>query len=355
MKILIDIGHPAHVHYYKNFAWEMQKKGHKVFFTTVEKEFEPYLLEKFGFNFKKIRKHRKGLAGKIMELILSDFRLLFYSFKIKPDMFLGAGSISAAHVAFLLGKPFIQLEDTGNMEQIRLYRPFTTLILTPDVLQKNLGKKQFRYKGYQEICYLHPDYYKPDHEIYKYLGIPEESKFALLRFVSWNASHDKGQKGISYETKRKIVDLLEKHMHVFISSESDLPDEFQRFKIRIMPHQMHDVLYYADIFIGEGATMASEAGLLGTPSFYINSIKICYNLDQESYGTVFNFNIDDGVIEKVKVILKINNVKSEWKLKSEKIFQDKINVTAFLIWFVENYPGSLKTLKNDPDYQLNFK
>jgi predicted glycosyltransferase len=151
------------------------------------------------------------------------------------------------------------------------------------------------------------------------------------------------------------VDLLEKHMHVFISSESDLPDEFQRFKIRIMPHQMHDVLYFAEIFIGEGATMASEAGLLGTPSFYINSIPACNNIDQENYNTVFNFNIEKGLIEKVGKILEKNNAKSDWKLKSEKIFQDKINVTAFLIWFVENYPGSLKTLKNDPDYQLNFK
>ena len=44
MRILIDIGHPAHVHLFKNFAWQMQEKGHKVLFTCREKEFEIDLL-----------------------------------------------------------------------------------------------------------------------------------------------------------------------------------------------------------------------------------------------------------------------------------------------------------------------
>ncbi|MDX9907506.1 MAG: DUF354 domain-containing protein, partial [Bacteroidales bacterium] len=199
MRILIDIGHPAHVHYFRNFARIMQEKGHQIYFTTVEKEFEPYLLEKYGFAFKKIRKHRKGMLGKIFELIRTDFRLWFYSLKIRPDIFLGAGSISASHVAFLMRKPFIQLEDTGNMEQIRLYRPFTTLILTPDVFHKDLGKKQFRYKGYQELCYMHPKYFKPDPEIFKHLGIKKGEKYFILRFISWHASHDFGLKGITLQ------------------------------------------------------------------------------------------------------------------------------------------------------------
>ena len=25
-KILVDIGHPAHVHFFKNFIWEMEKE-----------------------------------------------------------------------------------------------------------------------------------------------------------------------------------------------------------------------------------------------------------------------------------------------------------------------------------------
>jgi len=34
---------------------------------------------------------------------------------------------------------------------------------------------------------------------------------------------------------------------------------------------------------------------------------------------------------------------------------DKIDVTAFLVWFVEYYPKSAKIMKENPDYQYNFR
>ena len=39
MNILIDIGHPAHVHMFHCFAIEMQKSGHQVLFICRDKEF----------------------------------------------------------------------------------------------------------------------------------------------------------------------------------------------------------------------------------------------------------------------------------------------------------------------------
>ena len=37
------------------------------------------------------------------------------------------------------------------------------------------------------------------------------------------------------------------------------------------------------------------------------------------------------------------------------MLSEKIDVTTFMVWFIENYPGSVKTMKDDPDYQLRFK
>jgi len=34
---------------------------------------------------------------------------------------------------------------------------------------------------------------------------------------------------------------------------------------------------------------------------------------------------------------------------------DKIDVTAFFVWFIENYPDSAKIMKENPDYQYKFK
>ena len=47
-------------------------------------------------------------------------------------------------------------------------------------------------------------------------------------------------------------------------------------------------------------------------------------------------------IQKGIELLQQPNLKKEWKDKRERMLADKIDVTAFLVWFVENYPGSTK-------------
>lgn len=345
MKIVIDIGHPAHVHLFKHFAWALQKKGHNVLFTARDKEHEIYLLEKYGFDYQSFGKHFKSKKGKIGGLVKFNLQLLAVSLKFKPDILVSHGSIYAAHVSWLLRKPHIALEDSGNMEQIRIYRPFTNVILTPDVLPENLGPKQIRYNGYHELCYLLPHYFKADPAVYQLLGIEPGQRYCILRFVSWRATHDKGHSGLTYNEKKTLAAQLSKYLKVYISSEAELPLEFTQYQINIPPEKMHDALAFAGLYIGEGATMASEAGVLGTPALYVNSIPRYYNEDQEKYGLVFNFRNGAGVLEKALELLQIPNIKEEWQRRREKMLEDKIDVTAFLVRFVENYPESMENME----------
>ena len=64
MRILIDIGHPAHVHLFKNFAREMINKGNEVFFTCRDKEFEIELLKDSDFNYISFGKKYKNKIGR---------------------------------------------------------------------------------------------------------------------------------------------------------------------------------------------------------------------------------------------------------------------------------------------------
>ncbi len=355
MKILIDIGHPGHVHLFRPFANQMMEKGHQILFTCREKEFEIELLKSAGFEYKSFGKKFSSLAGKLFGLVKFDIQEFLQGLKFKPDILLSHGSMYAAHAAYLLRKPHISLEDSGNWEQIKLYLPFSKAVLTPSVLFEDLGEKQIRYKGYHELAYLHPSLYTPSKNIYSFLGISPDEKYAVIRFVSWNATHDRGQGGLSYDEKKELITLLNAKMRVFISSEQELPEEFASYKIKIPPEKMHDSLAFADIFIGEGATMASEAGVLGTPSIYINSLCRAYNEDQEKYGLVFNFQNGKGVIEKIDEILSNPDYKKEWQKRRKKLLADKINVTSFLVWFIENYPKSSQIMKENPDYQYRFK
>lgn len=355
MRILIDIGHPAHVHLFKHFAWEMQEKEHEIFFTCREKEFEIYLLGIYGFKFKSFGNKYSSKLGKLWGLIEFDIKEFISGINFKPDLFLSHGSMYAAHAAFLLRKPHISFEDTGNWEQVRLYKPFTSSILTAVDFPTDYGLKQVRYNGHHEIAYLYPKRFTANNEIYELLGIPISHQYAIIRFVGWNASHDAGQSGLSLYAKREIINYLKNKLTVFITSEENLDSEFSEFQINIPPEKIHDAIAFATLFIGEGATMAMEASILGTPSFYINTLQYSNCMDMVNYGLLYSFNNSNGVEKKIYEVLSIPNLKEEWQKRREKMLVDKIDVTAFLIWFVENYPESVKVMKENPDYQYNFK
>lgn len=355
MKILIDIGHPGHVHLFRHFTKEMQKKGHEFIFTCREKEFEIELLEKYDFKYVSFGKKYKSIRGKIVGLFVFNIKLLRVALKFKPDLFLSAGSMYAAQVSFLLHKPHITLEDTGNAEQVNLYKPFTEVILTSNVFHVDYGIKQVRYSGYHELAYLHPDIYKPDEGVKEILGLKESDKAVLIRFVSWNASHDIGQVGFSHDDKIEIVNTLSKKHKVFISSESELPVELEAFKLKVKPEKIHDVMAAMSLFIGEGATMASECAMLGTPAIYVNTMEAGSIDDQCRYGLVYHFKESNKVLDKALEILNSDNIKSKWIGRRDIMLSNKINVTKFLVWFISNWPRSFGIIKNDSDYQSNFK
>ena len=57
MRILIDIGHPAHIHLFKNFACRMQERGHKILFTCRDRECVLQLMRFYEFVYDNFGKH----------------------------------------------------------------------------------------------------------------------------------------------------------------------------------------------------------------------------------------------------------------------------------------------------------
>jgi predicted glycosyltransferase len=360
MKILIDIGHPAHVHMFRPFAKEMQKQGHSVLFTCRQKEFEIELLKAADFKYKCFGKHYKKIYGKIWGLLKFNIQMLITSLKFRPDAFLSHGSLYAAQIAWLLRKPHISFEDTYNFEQIKLYKPFTKAILVGDYPHPSLGEHEISYSGYHELMYLHPNIYKPSDSVLESLQVKPNEKYVILRFVSWTASHDFGHKGFTLENKLDVVHRFSKYAKVFISSEKLLSKELEKYKIPIRPEQMHDAIAFSSLIFGESATMVSEGAILGVPGIFINDAKILYLKEQEEkYGMVFNYteSLDDQTkaIEKGIEILSQDEIPKIWQEKQSNLLKDKIDPTAFLVWFVENYPESYRIMKENPHYQDKFK
>jgi len=358
MKIVVDINHPSDVHFFNNFIRKMKGRGHQVLITATDKDVTFKLLGKYGYDYANLGKYGKSLPSKAITLPLIDLRMFRAVRTFQPDIFLGFGSVRAAHVAYLLRKPSIIFDDTErSTEQIRLFLPFCDAVCTPSCFETDLGPKQVRFNGYKELAALHPNYFTPDPSVLHEIGVSSDERFFIIRFVSWQASHDVGQHGIS--DKIGLVKRLEKYGRVLLTSEGPLPEELEPYRIRVSPEKLHDLLYYATLYIGEGATTASEAAVLGTHAIYVNTLGAgTLHEQEETYELVYNFsnpeNMDDDVINKAMELLEDPETRRKGKTKRERLVQDKIDVTAFMIWFVENYPRSREEMEKDPECQDRF-
>jgi len=351
MKIFIDIGHPAHVHFFKHLIWEMKNNGHEVVIAARSKEVTYSLLASYGFRFRKMISHRKSLLGKALTFPIRWIQTYKLCREINPDILIGIADFYSAQVGRILRRTSFIFTDTEHVKIDPLLTfPFADVILTPNCFSRNVSDKQIRYNGYHELAYLHPNYFNPDPSVLKMLDVIKGEKYIILRLVSWDASHDIGHSGLSFEMKQKLVIELSKYARVFISSEKKLPAKLKKYQINIPPVKMHDVLSFATLYIGEGATMASECAILGTPAIYINSLSAGTLEEQEKYGLLYCFRDSKGILEKALQLLKTSNLKKDYEIRRKKMLADKIDVTAFMVWFIENYPESVKIMNENPDY-----
>ena len=355
MRILIDIGHPAHVHYFRNFMTIMKDKNHTILVVARDKEVSQELLKKYNIPYVTRGKGSSSLFGKVIYLLKTNLVLFSKAFSFKPDVFLSFASPYAAQVSWLLRRPHIAFTDTEHAKLGNYaFMPFTSTIITPNAFQGDLGKKHIKFNGFMEQTYLDEKYFTPQ-SVSTLLKLKKDEKYIILRFVSWGASHDIGHSGLNDQSKIEILENLSKEYRVFISSEAKLPEKFLKYKLNISPERMHDVLANAHLFIGEGATMASECAMLGTPAIYVNSLNAGTLMAQEKSGSIFGFRNSAGVLEKAIALLETKGLKEKFQQNKNILLEGSIDVTLFIVWLIENYPKSVEFIRENPQYLDKFK
>ena len=84
-----------------------------------------------------------------------------------------------------------------------------------------------------------------------------------------------------------------------------------------------------------------------------------YLMDAKEHGLLFSYKQD--LESQIQSINKGTKLLSEDKLETHLLtnhkyfLKNKIDVTGFLVWFIENYPQSAKIMKENPNYQYNFQ
>ena len=349
-RILFHIGHPAHVHLFKNTIWNLERDEYKVYVTAMDKEIALQLLDAYGIRYDVVGKNVRGLFNKACNMVKVDLKLLKSVKKFGADLLVSVGSPYLAQVSVLVRKPHIHFGDTESSKFDWLFTPFTDVYVRPTCYNKGIGKGEIRYNGYHELAYLHQNYFKPDSRVLDDFGLSKNDKFIILRFVSWGASHDIGDRG--FTNIIGAVRALERYGRILITSEKKLPKELEEYRITVPPEKIHHLLYFATLYIGESATMASESAMLGTPSIFVSTSRRGYTDELESkYGLVYNFSDPEKgqeyALEKAFELLENENIKREWREKRIKMLNEKIDVTKFMTNFIENYPKSLYEYKRE--------
>jgi uncharacterized protein len=342
--ILFYLGHPAHYHLFKH---AIRYFGNRSVVVIKSKDVLEELLKSDGITYIKVEEpSKKSNTGSKVMLALRVLKrvkkLIGVINKSRPRIMAGSPA-ELALCGRLTGVPaYMFFED--DVEKVAPYGtltgPMAAGLVCPDVCSAgSYHNKKTGYRGYHELAYLHPEHFTPDWELVKSVFNKGEKNF-IIRFVDLGAFHDKGKSGITNDLASVLIDILKPHGKIHITSERTLPAEFEPYRISVSPSEIHHLLGFADMFIGDSQTMTAEAAVLGTPALRFNDFvgELSYLEDLEHrYQLTFGFKTHQQkeLTEKLHELLKIKNTKQIWNERRSIMLHDKINVANWMISFLE--------------------
>lgn len=387
MNILVELVHPAHFYYYRDTIANLRRAGHHVIVALTTKDLLEDIVRESGIEYvnicpKPLKKY--GKWGLICDMLVRDWRMMKLAIKYKVNLISGS-SVESAQIGWLLRIPNINIgEDDAHIvpKYTNSIAPFVDVRVSPESCDNGkIEPKSVHYPGFLKLSYLHPNDFTPSRDVIKRYGISADEPYFLIRFSALNAHHDKGIKGISTEIAQRLIDILSPHGKIYITSERPLEPQFEKYRIKINPLDMHHVMAFASLYIGDSQTMAAEAGVLGVPFVrfndfvgrigYLRELEDIYELGYGIHATPLAADSPirradglaqpsgvEALYERVEqlVAMPAEERKATFQSRREKMLSEKIDCAKFLTWFIEGYPDTVKEVKNaDKDFWERFK
>jgi hypothetical protein len=330
--ILIDIGHPAHVHLFKNFIFYLKDINQHLVVVSREKDITNQLLKHYkieSISLSRVGSSPIGMSGELLKRNLGVFRL---HREHRFDMAFGT-SYSIAHLsAFSKVKSFVFEEDDDHIVSIfsLITYPFATGIVVPSCLQyKKWQEKRIVHNSFHELAYLHPDHFSPDKDILKKYRLKPWT-YILFRSSALKAHHDIREKGLLGKTWERIQ-AMAKDFAILTSREN------QKDPI-IAPWDMHHILGFAKMIISDSQTMTMEAANLGVPSIRYSSFAgriSCLEELEHKYGLTYGFKPgeEERLLRMMEILLNHPDLSEEWRQRRERMLKEKTNFFQWQIRF----------------------
>ena len=330
MTVVVTVQHPAHVHFYKHAIAALEATGHRVEVFVVDKDVATDLLDAYDIEYEVI-----GARGPLYSLparqAAYEYRLWKRVRRIDPDVMTAIGGVAVSHVARLVGARSVVFTDTEHATiSNTIAFPFADAVYTPEWYEGDHGTAQVRYPGCHELAYLHPDRFEPDPAVVQEVGVDPHEPYVVFRHGGWGAVHDVGDGGLADVVE--VVDRLEAAgATVLLTSEDDHPPAVADRAVDVDPTRMHDLLAFADLFVGESGTMSIEAGVLGTPAIYVHTARPGIITHLAAAGLVFPFHGEHRHRNGVRKGIELLNADLDWAGRRRVFLEDVVDTTELVL------------------------
>ncbi len=308
MTVLIDISHPAHVHFFRPLAQRLIADGVGVHIVARDKDVTVRLLEASGLPFEVLAMPQPGrgrlsAAGELLRRSV-QLRRRIRRLGVRIVLTRNPSGVLAA-----VGTRATSIFDTDDGRGVGLHywtaRPFADVITSSVHDPEHHGRGHRRYRALKAHMFLHPDQFTPDPEVRRRY-LEDTDPLTVVRFSAHDASHDRDINGISPKGREVILERLLDHGPTLVSIErqglhlhraadshtqSSNGADGSSESVEVAPEHFHDLLATAELFVGDSQSVAAEAALLGVPSLRLSGFtgRAFYLGVLESYGLMRNF------------------------------------------------------------------
>ncbi len=323
MRVLFDVTHPVHVHFFQGLAARFQVQGHEVMVTARDKDVTLRLLQELHIPFRSLGRERRGFWGKGRELLARNMRLLACARQFKPDVMVAEVGVSIGPVGAILGVPRVVFDqvDRALLQQL-LGWPFASVLCLGLGCRAPQWFKPVRLNGFLAQSYLDPSVFQPDQEALRASGVDPSEPYSVVRLVGRAATHDLGWHPASRERVTSLIRFLEQHGRVLISSEQPLPEDLRKHAPSLSPRRLHDLLACASLCVAEGGTVAVEAALLGTPAVCCGPYRFGYlDVLEQRFQLIRRTPSLDAALSCVHEWVRHPDIKRQWREKADSLWR----------------------------------
>ena len=324
----------------------MKAKGHIVFYSVRDIPIAKRLMEYYGMTpWIDLGGKKDSLWGKAKTVLHQDAQMLRFVRRNHIDIGLSSG-IVLSHVSKLSHMKSYVFDDDDDAAEplvVKYSHPYSKAVFTPDCIQRK-AKQAVYYHGTHELAYLHPNRFKPDPTVLQRAGIQEGERFFVMRFVALKGHHDVGQQGLTLEQKGELVNLLKPHGRVIITSERAIEPEFEEYRLPVPPEDIHSLMAYSAMFVGDSQTMTSEAAVLGVPALKCNTFAgrlSVPNMLEQQYDLCYAYLPEqfEEMYRHIEQLLGQNpeELKKDWQTKRQRMLAEMIDPTDFFVNHIEKY------------------